>query len=194
MSDLLTTEREKYADMWTVESYAQHSPGEKYVPVFMEMIGVDPFDHASTVSVLDAGCGSGKGAIALAENGFYVRLCDFTDEGLVPEARDFFFTQVCLWHDLRGLFLDDYVYCCDVLEHIPVAFTMLVAARLLEVAMRAVFFSVSFQPDVMGYWIGKPLHETVMPFIWWRDQLNAVGRVVQGRDMLGSGVFLVEPR
>jgi len=201
MSDLATQEREKYSDMWTVDAYGEHSPGEKYVSVFMEMISATrPPETDYKAIVLDAGCGSGKGALELHRNGFSVRCCDFTNEGLVPQAKKFPFQQVCLWNDLRvqgaanGWEKFDYVYCCDVMEHIPVALTMLVAARLLEVTKRAAFFSISFQPDVMGYWIGKPLHETVMPFVWWRDQFNAIGRVTSGRDLLGAGVFLVEPR
>lgn len=191
MSDLLKDEVEKYVDMWTVDAYGSHSPGEKYVPLFLEMVAPD-----EGATIIDAGCGSGKGAVALAQLGFDVQCCDFTDDGLVPEVQGILFRRVSLWDDLCASFPEffDHVYCCDVMEHIPVAFTMLVAARLLEVAEKSVFFSISFQPDVMGYWIGKPLHETVMPFVWWRDQLNVVGKVVQGRDLLNSGVFLVEPR
>jgi hypothetical protein len=100
----------------------------------------------------------------------------------------------CLWHDLRGLTVGpfEWVYCTDVLEHIPTAFTMLVVSRLLEVAEEGVFLSVSFVPDQMGVWIGETLHETVQPFTWWRDALNEVGEVVEARDLLGKGAFLVK--
>lgn len=188
--DLITQERDKYADVWTLEAYGTHSPGERNLPVFLSMVG------PTGSTVLDAGCGSGKGALALSDRGFDVECCDFTVDGLVEAAKRFPFHQVCLWNDVR-LALGtkfDYVYCCDVLEHIPVALTMLVVSRLLDVCTRGAFFTISFQPDVMGYWVGRPLHETVMPFIWWRDQLAAVGELVEARDMLTNGAFFVRPR
>lgn len=177
--------------MWGVDAYASHSPGEMYAPVFIDMARPEPVD-----SVLDAGCGAGCGALALQASGIAaIELCDLTDAGLLPAARAFRFAQVCLWEDLRpSVGEHDWVYCCDVMEHIPPAFTMLVVSRLLEVARKGVFLSISLTPDVMGAWIGKPLHLTVQSFTDWRDQLNAVGHVVEARDLLNAGVFLVKPR
>lgn len=187
--NIVDVERVKYEDMWSVEAYASHSPGEMFLPLFLDMIG------SSRSSIIDAGCGSGKGALALHGAGFNVRCCDLTDAGLMPEARTFPFNKVCLWDDLvPTVGFVDWVYCCDVLEHIPTEFTMLVISRLLDIARKGVFLSISFAPDVMGAWIGKPLHQTVQSFMWWRDNLNAIGELVEARDLLNSGVFLVKPR
>lgn len=179
-----------YTNVWSVDSYAAVSPGEKCVPVFLEMCG----DHMRR-SVLDAGCGSGKGALALQAAGFTsVSLCDITDAGLLPDARGFPFAEVCLWQPLqRRVGFVDWVYCCDVMEHLPTAFTMLAVSRLLEVARRGVFLAITFVPDEFGVWVGEALHQTVQPFTWWRDQLQEVGNVVEARDMLITGVFLVKP-
>lgn len=187
--NIVDTERGKYEDMWGVDAYAVHSPGEMFLPLFLDMVG------SSRTSVIDAGCGSGKGALALQSAGFNVRCCDLTDAGLVPEARIFPFDTVCLWDNLAlKIGFADWVYCCDVLEHIPTEFTMLVIARLLGIARKGVFLSISFTPDVMGTWIGTPLHQTVQPFVWWRDNLRAIGELVEARDLLNAGVFLVKPR
>lgn len=188
---MINDPKELYSEMWSVPAYAEHSPGEQNVPVFLDMTKT-----TMRTSVLDAGCGSGKGALALKKAGFdRVEMCDVTDEGLVSEAKSLHFTSVYLWNvKPSNVGFHDWVYCCDVMEHIPIALTMLVVSKLLTLAKRGVFFTISFQPDVMGYYVGKPLHETVMPFQWWRDQLNIVGKVVEARDMLNSGAFLVEPR
>jgi len=190
--DLLERERETYRQMWAVDEYAQHSPGEHYLPIFLDMIGVTRCEDDA--SVLDAGCGSGQGGVALSRLGFNVLLCDVTPDGLVSDAMALPYVDACLWHDLRVWGPFDYVYCCDVLEHIPTAFTMLVVRRLLDVAAHGVFLSISFQPDVMGHWVGTPLHQTVMPFTWWRDALSAVGEVIEARDLLNAGVFFVRRR
>jgi len=190
--NFLESERQKYVDVWSLDAYAAYSPGEAYLPLFLDMIGTE------RGTILDAGCGSGKGALALHEAKFNVSLCDLTDAGLVQEARFLPFTQACLWNRLApqlpyrfgGKF--DWVYCCDVLEHIPTPFTMLVISRLLEISKRGVFLSISLMPDQFGVWIGKTLHQTVQPFNAWKQQLNTVGRVKESRDLLHCGVFLVE--
>ncbi len=194
---VIAREQATYEGAWAIAHYADHSPGEHRVSVFREMAGIS---RAWDVTVLDAGCGSGKGAVALAALGCDVRMCDITPNGLIEEAQRLPFHQVCLWHPLeralgyvRGGKVD-YVYCCDVLEHIPTEFTMLVIARLLEVARRGVFLSIALVPDHFGVWVGKPLHQTVKPFTWWRDNLNALGTVQEARDCMENGLFYVVPR
>lgn len=196
MSSLIARERAKYEDVWAVPGYAQHSPGERVLPVFLDMTG------AQGGSVLDAGCGSGKGGLALAAAGFDVLLCDLTREGLVPEAARLPFAETLLWEDLRARCGDrfgfgetfDFVYCCDVLEHIPPTFTMLVVRRLLDVAKHGVFLSISTMPDHFGVWVGEPLHLSVQSFVQWRDQLHAIGRLREARDLLTSGCYWVTQR
>lgn len=192
---LLDRECAKYEAMWAMPGYATYSPGEQMIPILLDMI-----PPSARGPVLDAGCGSGKGALALQAAGFEdVRLCDLTDTGLVDAARGFPFDRACLWQPLRPQLrylpggAVDWVYCCDVLEHIPEAFTMLVVSRLLEVARRGVFLSISTVPDSHGVWIGERLHHTVQPFVWWRDQLRELGTVLEARDLLMAGAFLVAP-
>jgi len=189
-------EQATYDAVWTgVANYGNHSPGAEQVGRFLEMSG------ATEGTVLDAGCGSGKGALALKEFGFDVTLADITPSGLVDEAQGLPFVQVPLWADLhpvayaatRGRAFD-YVYCCDVMEHVPPEFTMLVIARLLEVTKVGAFFSISTVPDGFGAWVGKPLHQTVQPYVWWRDHLSEFGELVEGRDVLNAGLFYVRPR
>lgn len=190
---LVTKERELYETAWAMPAYSEYAPGEGLVPVFQAMSGAK-----ARQTVLDAGCGSGKGALALKAAGFDVRMCDLTDAGLVDEAKALPFKPACLWSPLKPQLgyqslgnAVDWVYCCDVMEHIPQAFTMLVVSRLLEVAKRGVFLSISLQQDQFGAWIGQSLHQTVKDFVWWKEQLSAVGTVGECRDFIGSGVYLV---
>lgn len=190
-------ERNTYEAMWGFEQYAVNSPGERFVDAFLEMAGRS---HGQGLTVLDAGCGSGKGALALRNKGFAVQMCDLTAEGLIAEARELPFRQACLWRPLPqqlgylrgGQF--DFVVCCDVLEHVPPQLTMLVIARLLEVTRTGLFLSIYLQPDEFGAFIGKPLHQTVQSFVWWRDALNELATVVECRDLASTGLYFVEPR
>jgi SAM-dependent methyltransferase len=198
---LHATEQSTYADLWaTVPHYGDCAPGVHYVPLFREC--VSRFGHGPKFlgkpTVLDAGTGSGKGALELQQAGFAVTCCDITDAGLVADARALPFKAACLWHPLRpiaprsGLF--DFVYCTDVLEHIAPEFTMLTIAQMLAVARRGLFLSVSLVPDNFGIWAGKPLHQTVRDYRWWRDALREVGQVLDARDLETDATFYVRGR
>lgn len=189
---LLARETATYTDVWqAVDTYGNHAPGEHYLPVFLSIVG------SERGHVLDAGTGSGKGALALEKAGFRVTLCDMTDAGLVPDARRLPFRTASLWHPLRPLLPSgsvDWVYCTDVLEHIPPQFTMLCVDQMLRVARRGAFLSVSLVPDSYGVFVGTPLHQTVQPYTWWQDSLGELGAVTDARDMGASATFYVVPR
>lgn len=196
MPTIEARERETYDEAWSIASYSKHSPGEMFCPRFIEITGAPP-----GASVLDAGCGSGKGALALKAAGYNVTMCDLTDAGLTPDARALPFRQVCLWRDIKpqlNMHLlggrVDYVMCCDVMEHIPPALTMAAAVNLLAIARHGVFFSISTVADRFGIWCGKPLHQTVEGYMWWREMLSEVGTVLDARDVLNAGLYYVEAR
>lgn len=183
-------QQDLYTAIWeTSEAYRVHSPGETYVEKFLEMSGL----RGGTV--LDAGCGSAAGALALEKYGFTPTLVDITASGIRLEASRMPFHRAALWEDLAARWPDGFlsVYCCDVMEHIPEAFTMLVASRLLAVTQRYAFFSIALTPDQCGYQAGEPLHQTVKPYRWWRDHLKELGTIVKSRDLLSHGLFLVAP-
>lgn len=186
-------ERATYEEVWSFPGYGRTSPGEALAKVFMEMSGAQPGD-----TVLDAGCGAGKGALALDKLGLRVKMCDITDSALLPEVDHLEFRQAVLWNNLKvqthpfdGGY--QWTYCCDVLEHIPPHFTMLVVDQLLRVTIKGLFLSISLGADHFGAVVGAHLHHTVQSFVAWREQLDTIGRVVEARDWLNTGIYLVQP-
>lgn len=187
-------ERDLYETMWAIDSYRAHSPGQMMLPVFLDMVG--GADYRDTV--LDAGCGTGRGALALRAAGYeQVHMCDLTPDGLDEEARALPFTEACLWHDLGRqlpyLFggKADWVYCCDVMEHLPTEFTMLAVANMRAVARKGVFMSVSLVRDNFGVLAGEPLHKTVQHYDWWKRALGQLGTLRESRDMIINGAYLL---
>ena len=195
MPSATTIERDRYAEVWgLVDAYHDNCAGEQVLPAFLDLTG----PSARGRHVLDAGCGNGKAALALAAARFRVSLCDLTDVGLLPEARAALpFTSACLWQPLtpQGLLRwYDYIYCTDVLEHLPTQYVGLALRNLLDVTSTAAFFSVSTIEDVHGHWVGAPLHQTVQSFVWWRDLFRELGTVEDARDLWTTATFYVRPR
>lgn len=180
---------------WDIPHYGNFSPGEHLLELFLDMSGAK-----RTHSIVDAGCGSGRGGWALEKAGFVdVRLCDVVDRR-DPDVQTMRFTHANIRYPLApqlGYVLGrklDWVYCCDVLEHLPEAFTMLAVSHLLDASRKGCFLSICTELDAKGPWAGRALHETVKPFTWWKNCLNEVGHVQDARPRLHAGVYLVTPR
>jgi len=198
---IIEHEKDVYENAWALEAYGTYSPGELFLPMFLELTKPESLTYVSLgcpvrkPTVLDAGTGSGKGALALEAANFDVTCCDLTPSGLIPEAEKFTFHEVSLWSDLRAkLGTYDYVYCCDVMEHIPPEFTMLVAQRVIDCCKHGTFFTIALTPDSFGVWVGRQLHQTLRDYQWWREALSELGRVEDARDLQQAGVYYVRPR
>jgi hypothetical protein len=156
-------EREKYQKIWALGGYGDRSPGEVYVDAFLDVAKPDGM-------VIDLGCGTGRGAKAIAEKtGLPVLLIDFTDN-----CRD----KLCLgmpfvqWDLTTPLPVSaPYGYCSDVMEHIPEADVARVIANA-QAACGRVWYQISTVGDNWGRQIGQRLHCTVRSHEWWAAQFS----------------------
>ncbi len=189
-------EREKYEALWQgVEGYRKVSFGEMLVGPFLALTGAKPGQN-----IVDVGCGVGRASLTFSKLKIRTLMIDLSIECLDPEVKQALdvddeglldFIETCVWGRWVRFPPYDYAYCCDVLEHIPTEFTMLVVERCLQAAKK-VFLHINFDPDHFGQTIGQPLHLTVKPFEWWRDRLADLGNLTEARDMLGHGLFILE--
>lgn len=179
--DLEAAEKAKYEAMWNIKGYRNYAPGEHHVMAAIEHLKMQKGD-----SVLDFGCGTGRGAAKFMELGFDITGIDLADNSLdsgllVPVI------HACLW-DLPDV-TAKHGYCTDVMEHIP---TEKVDAVLANIAARvgSCYFNISTQPDAMGVLIGQSLHLTVQNASWWREKLLKQWRDVTIEDMGGEIVAI----
>lgn len=158
--DAPMTERQKYQRMWMIPEYGERSPGERVAPVFIDVVKPDGL-------VIDFGCGSGKGAKALAAAGLDVLLVDFTDNCRDKDVLHLPFREWDLTEPMP--FRAPYGFCTDVLEHIPTEDVGRVIRNIMEASPR-VFFQIATWDDNWGEVIGQRLHMTVRPHEWWAEQ------------------------
>lgn len=168
----LDKEREKYRRMYAHPSYRIGSPGERDIYRMFEL--VRPGD-----SFGDMGCGLGRAGAKMAELGADVTLVDFA-----PNAPDFphlRFVEANLW-DLPTDMKFDWIYCVDVLEHIPPEYVERVLDNLARVARKGGYIQIATFEDNCGAVIGETLHLTIHKSDWWRPLIEARWPVVYQDD------------
>jgi len=163
-------ERDKYTRMWTkVPGYRSTSPGEQLVPHFLKHAAWERGD-----TLIDLGCGPGRASVKLAEAGL-----DITQLDIAAESRDWEvkrvglpFIEASLWELPEGLGTFDWVYCCDVLEHIPPDHVDAALDCMARVTGYGAFMQIALFPEGFGRHIGETLHLTVQPAEWWMERIN----------------------
>ena len=113
-------EKDLYKKVWEMPEYRKVSPGEKISHIFLEQA-----KPKAGSSVIDLGCGTGRGGLNLAFfGGMDVTLVDFAPNCLDADIVPMLETQK---HALRFIEADlseplpvkaAYGYCTDVMEHI----------------------------------------------------------------------------
>lgn len=160
-------ESEKYQAAWANPRYRAFSPGEYAVTEFLAVTDAKPGD-----TVRDLGCGSGRAGTQLARRGLKVTQYDFAEN-----CRDAEIDLPFALHDLTQLIPGlpaDWVFCCDVMEHIPPEDVRKVLLNVVRAGWR-VFLGICTDKDDYGpQLLGHPLHLTVQPAEWWREQLEAL--------------------
>ncbi len=172
-------ERAKYEQMWQCDDYRTFSPG---LHALEKLDLATQFRTLGVRTILDAGCGSGKFMRRILEQhgaDFTIRGFDIAGNCLDPwfagrEAE--LLTTGCLWDPSALPSPNDAVVCTDVMEHIPTERVPAVLRNLRGAATKCVFLGIALFPDSFGPRVlGAPLHLTVKPVDWWREQIAAAG-------------------
>jgi hypothetical protein len=178
------SEKDLYRLMWQYDTYRVVAPGEDAVGTFMEVAKPVPGSM-----VIDFGCGTGRGSVALKKAGLNPLLVDFADNCRDMEAILLPFLEADLTQPIP--LSAPYGFCTDVMEHIPTDDVGKVLTNILASA-ETVFFQISTVPDNMGALIGRPLHLTVRDHLWWRNWMEEVGTIEWERKDDLASLFLVK--
>lgn len=166
-------EKDLYKMMWNIPAYRTVAPGESCAQEFL----MQARPKAGS-TVLDLGCGTGRGGLQLAVFGqMNVTMVDFADNCLDQDIRDMLEAQK---HTLRFVEADlnaelpvsaEYGFCTDVMEHIRPHRVDAVLNHCLR-ACQHVYFQIATEDDVMGKIVGHKLHLSVHPYGWWLQKFQ----------------------
>jgi SAM-dependent methyltransferase len=166
-------EKDLYKMMWERPEYRVVAPGENIAHEFLKQAKPKP-----GATVLDLGCGTGRGGLNLAFfGGMDVTMVDFAGNCLDADIVPMLETQK---HALRFVEADlseplpvkaAYGYCTDVMEHIRPHHVDRVIDNCLA-ACQHVFFQISTVDDICGVLIGHKLHLSVHPYKWWLQKFK----------------------
>ena len=168
VSNVRPLEKDLYKMMWDRPEYRITAPGEHIAHEFLKQAR-----PPKGASVLDLGCGTGRGSLNLAFfGGLDVTMVDFADNCLDEDIRPMLETQK---HAMRFVEADlsqplpvtaAYGFCTDVMEHIRPHHVDRVIDNCLA-ACQHVFFQIATEDDIMGKIVGHKLHLSVHPYEWW---------------------------
>ena len=184
MTDLATTEAEKYAKVWADDRYRRISPGMMEAPRAAAAMSCMPGDTLN-----DYGCGTGRATKWWEEyESLYVTGIDHARNAL---ETDVVFISACLW-EMGWVPEADYGFCCDVMEHIPPEKVDAVLSNIADRTLKQTWFRIALKPDSMGpLLLGTPLHLTIQPYEWWQAKLQEYWTAVDLVEVTaGYGVWL----
>lgn len=161
----LDTERDKYRRMWAHKDYRISSPGDRAVPTFINSVS-----WRKGETLIDLGCGTGRASKKLAEYGFLVTMLDFCEDAV--EVKDLPFIEANLWDLPSSLPAFDWVYCSDVLEHLPPEHVDAALDGIARLTKKGGFLQIACFQDGCGSLIGEELHLTVHPPTWWDGKVR----------------------
>ncbi len=176
--DLTLQEKEKYIKMWDIPLYRSVSPGSNLAECFL-----DYFFHEMKAgeTLTDFGCGTGRAAHRFLERGLNVQLIDIAPNCLDGEVQALTlilphritFTEACLWELASGTQTTDWIYCCDVMEHLPESRVEQTLEQLAQRNTKGGCFQIFLEDDIaFGSLIKDQLHLTIRTQAWWVAQLS----------------------
>jgi len=159
MDHLLDKEVEKYTKLRNIFKPQISSHHLSSAKIAFETLRMKSGD-----TILDAGAGMGYQTEWFKSHGLITYSTD-----IVPMFKDCI--KIPIW-DMHFIDKTDWVFCVDVLEHIPTEMIDKSISELKRIATKGMYLDICCREDNNGKLINEKLHLTVKPPEWWLDKLN----------------------
>jgi 2-polyprenyl-3-methyl-5-hydroxy-6-metoxy-1,4-benzoquinol methylase len=176
MDKLTVQERKKYEKMWSSSGYEYCEEPTPWLPLFFTYFGKK---LKSLHSVSDFGCGRAASSFSFLYHGLSVQLVDITDHALLEAVAhaavlrdDLTFIKQSLWELNAEVVPTNWLFCTDVLEHIPTEKIDLVLEKMASRMLNGGLFVICLIDDSCGALINQRLHLTVKPGSWWLEKFS----------------------
>ena len=173
VEDCLIKEKRKYEKAWGMPVYRLTSPGVQSFPLF-----ADHFQPKEGETLIDLGCGTGRCGILGLKYGLDVTLFDITHHALDRQVASLLvlnqlhFVEGTLWDLSPNLEPFDWIYCCDVLEHLPTHKIDAALSRMAERTRKGGMLQIYLVEEPFGDFVDEVFHLTIKPLDWWLEQIN----------------------
>ncbi len=192
MDALIKHEKAKYEALWEhLPEYRESSPGLELVGNFLQFF---QSEIRTGQTLIDFGCGTGQVVPQFLNRGLFLSLVDLSsnclDQGipflmqLCPDQLKFY--EASLWDLPKNLLPSHWIYCCDVLEHIPEDKIDQVLQAMASRTKRGGYLSISLCEDKIGKIIREPLHLTVKPRDWWQEKISQYWQIVHAEPLFNG--------
>lgn len=187
-------EKSKYDVIWReYPTYRDCSPGEIFASFFLEGFRGE---IRPGQTIIDFGCGTARVAKNFIAKGLNVTLVDISPYCLDEEIRTMLtlfshqlrFQQGCLWKLSQEIKSAYWMYCCDVMEHIPESYIEDCLIHIARRTRRGGYFSICLKEDFAGKQLGHPLHLTIKKKSWWEEKINKYFTIV-GEDVFADDLY-----
>lgn len=160
-------EKTKYQRVWEeIPEYGNNPPAVALMPMLLRI-----FESNNIKTVLDAGCGCGKGLKMLLDKGYESKGIDITLDGLSDESLKEYCLESHLW-DISFKKPFDAVISIDVMEHIPTPMIFMTLAELSRLCKKFAIFQIALFKDGFGKRINDTLHLSLLTVGEWDKTLN----------------------
>jgi 2-polyprenyl-3-methyl-5-hydroxy-6-metoxy-1,4-benzoquinol methylase len=161
-------EKAKYEKVWTeLPQYGIFSPGCVHIEDICEYL-----KGKGITTVLDAGTGSGKALKSLLNAGFDAVGVDITLRGINPKLELKGKIMEYALHQIPTDRLYEFIYCTDVMEHIPKELIDLSLERLSAICVGEAYFMISLLNDGFGKLVNETLHVSVLKADEWKRYIE----------------------
>ncbi len=194
MDEETLNEKKKYDVIWRDDlSDKECNSGEAFVSFFFD--GFEGEIRAGQ-TIIDFGCKTARVTKDFLAKGLNVTLVDTSPYSVDEEIRKLLtlfssqvhFVQACLWQLPNSLKAAYWIYCCEVLEHIPQDSIDTVLAQMAQRMRFGGYFSICLKDNATNKKLNRPPMLTVKGKAWWEKKLQKHFTII-GEDAIADDLY-----